>query len=424
MNNRPFVLLLCLLLVGMFSSQYSYGQYTLIPTGTTTYIEEIEKYGDVIVVNGNYQYTVKCFNDCDTLISILPPNSNFETSLGLVVLDTNLFYVSNYNPGVPGMSTNLLRTSNGGQTWESFFFEYGYIAHNLLVFDTSNITLALEDSITKFTSNSGVTWQQGSNHGVTNFYASKTINDSTGIICGVDKGAITTNKGATWQNFNYIPAQTTNIFAVTQDSIYFVSRSYPPTGYLSYFYNFDTASRIDINLPHFEPWGLYVVNRNEIYLVGRGLPEQIGRIMKTTDQGLTWSYINVPESNYLLDIELINDSIFLICGSSGILLKWNKNAPMLHDLSVNENDFNLSYLSIFPNPSMSVQTLHLQTSITENTSIKIIDFTGKVIQEIYSGIPDTNEIALNADISLLKTGIYFYQVKIGSKSEFVRFVKQ
>lgn len=161
MGYKKFI---CLLLFGI-TMNHANAQYSIIPTGTTTDIDEIEKVDNIIVINGNYQYLSRCVNDCNNLVSILPTGTAQGSNRGLVAWDTSNYYFANYSATYPNEYCKIYRSNNSGQNWTEVYNSITVQSSNILVFDTTNIVLVstYEDN-TYFTTNAGLNWTQGANH--------------------------------------------------------------------------------------------------------------------------------------------------------------------------------------------------------------------------------------------------------------------
>ena len=153
---------LVLLVMFLLWNLNSFSQHTFIPTGTTTDIDEIRKFEQVVVINGDYDFLRKCYGDCDELIPLTPltdPNLYHQNGC-LTMLDTNRFFIRTYNPNFPH-ELILSKTVDGGLTWESIFETNSSSAARLLVFDTNRINILLSwENYSYTTGDGGITWQQ------------------------------------------------------------------------------------------------------------------------------------------------------------------------------------------------------------------------------------------------------------------------
>lgn len=406
-----------LLVIGLILNHAS-AQYSIVPTGTSSDIDEIEKVGNIIVINGNYQYLSRCVDNCDNLVTILPMGTIQGTNRGLIAWDSSNFYFANYALTFPNQYYKIYRSKNGGQNWTEIFNSTTIETTNILVFDTTNVVLvSTYDDKTYHTTNAGLNWIQGANHPVAPSSVSKSlrINDSVAIIGGDSQLGLTMNKGMNWISSNYIDAIPNNFDANTQDSIYFVANASGQAGYLSYFFNGILSNRVDRFVPGTLPIGIYVVSQHEIYVTGKDYTSNKGRILKTTDLGLTWTHFDIQENKYLADLVPLNDSIFLIGGQGGLLIKWNKNAPMQPiTLGIDEVK-NVLDVQIFPNPSGTIQQIEINNPLFESVEVSVLDALGRDLGLFFITQQPTTDEKITIDISNLSTGTFFYRIKIGNQ---------
>lgn len=405
-------------LVLLFFVHFVNAQYSIIPTGTTTDIDEIDKVDDLIVIDGNYQYLSRCVNDCNNLVSILPSGTSLGTNRGLIAWDSSNYYFANYATTFPNQFCKIYRSSNGGQNWTEIFNSITVETTNILVFDTSNIVLiSTYDDKTYYTTNAGINWTQGTSHPIAPSSVSKSlrINDSVAIIGGDSQLALTMTKGINWISSNYLSAIPNNFDANTQDSIYFVANASGQTGYLSYFFNGILSNRVDRVIPGTLPIGIYVVSQNEVYVTGKDYTTNKGRILKTTDLGLTWTHFDIQENNYLADLVPLNDSIFLIGGQGGLLIKWNKNSIMQPiTLGINEgsNDFGVR---VFPNPSGTIQQMEIINPSFETIEVSVFDALGRDLGVFFMDNQPELAEKIIIDLAELPKGTFFYRIKLGNQ---------
>ncbi len=402
----------------LLSTNYSivWGQHELISTGTTTTIHELNRNGNTVFINGVNNYFAKCTDNCDDLVPLNPPGPLNYYNGHLNVLNTNIIYIASFLPASPYHAI-ISKSTNGGQNWTTVLdtISEDFFVRGLFVFDTNNLVLPVSIYNTYVSSNGGNDWLQGAQHNMLAPATSMKINDSTAIMGSLERFSITMNKGGSWQGTGFIQSSPTDFFANSFDSIYAVTES-GIGSYFCYIFGTPQTDRVDKQIPMMDPKGVYVVSSNEIYIVGKGWPQETGRIMKTTDLGDTWSYYNVPETENLYDMVFINDSIALIGGNTGALIRWNKYSNMTSwDLGVIDNNYQIGIVKAYPNPVNDNQTIEINTVPGDNIEINVYDFQGRKCCLIYSGFAITDKQFITADLSLLDTGIYFYDINVGNR---------
>ncbi len=399
----------------------SFSQHSIIPTGTTTDIDEIRKVGNMIVMNGDFQFITKCYDDCDDLIPLTIPVP-YQTNKGLVVQDTNRFYMMSFLTDYP-FTKIVSKTINGGQNWTSIFNSPGTLSNpELLVFDTNHLFVSLSSDFNYQTEDGGGYWELKPNQEVNPISCSLKINDSVAMFGGNEKLAFTTDNGASWTSMPFLQGGPIAFFAFSQDSVYLVSNGISQN-YLSYFFGGFQNARVDKVVPGMFVIGMHAVSKNEIYVVGRADPQHVGRIMKTTDLGNTWTYYDVPETTYLSAMVFLDDSIALIGGYNGTLVKWNKNSLMTEwGLGLTESAESIE-VAAYPNPVLQQQELRITTVPGESLEITLYDAQGRKLDLIYSGVSEDAEKKVLVDLSGLSSGVYIYVIRAENRTGQLRFVK-
>jgi hypothetical protein len=162
----------------------------------------------------------------------------------------------------------------------------------------------------------------------------------------------------------------------------------------------------------------------EIYILGNDTFAKLA-ILKSKDLGTTWSIYNSAIPTFrTFDMQFINDSIAIIAGDSGKLLRWNKNQSLFVGLEKINLNTQIENLQLFPNPSAQSQTLILNTKSIAPIKIYLKDITGKTIQQMYNGLTESGKNKIDLKIENIPSGIYFYEVRLANQSQHIRFVKQ
>lgn len=92
-------------------------------------------------------------------------------------------------------------------------------------------------------------------------------------------------------------------------------------------------------------------------------------------------------------------------------------------LSIGEQDGSLG-ISVFPNPSNTLQTILLNGVQNQNIEIDLFDAQGRLIRRVYRGFVSSDETNITADVSDLSPALYFYRIRHGINTRSLRFVKQ
>jgi hypothetical protein len=166
--------------------------------------------------------------------------------------------------------------------------------------------------------------------------------------------------------------------------------------------------------PYFDAYDLYFFNMNEGYIVGGG-----GRILKTTDTGNTWTIYETQIPYSFTRIEFLNDSIALIAGTNGTLIKWNKHSWATEVINTEKEN----NIQVYPNPSNGLQNIELINTKVEPFIIELFDVGGRKIADVYNGSSANGKMNINCDLSQLGSGIYHYKVQIGNQIKYLKTFK-
>src|SRR5690554_474858 len=94
------------------------------------------------------------------------------------------------------------------------------------------------------------------------------------------------------------------------------------------------------------------------------------------------------------------------------------------ELSIDDEDNYFSGMSLYPNPASNIIVLQntVGNKINQNSTVKIINSTGQILQTTNESYWLDNQIIL--DISNLSSGIYFIQFIDGINERHIKFVKE
>ena len=367
-----------------------------------------------------------------------------------------------------GISSTLLRTSNGGNNWIDINISASATTYNCVLFPNNSTGFVVSDAgeLIKST-NGGINWQitSLSSNSLKCIYF---INETTGFVGG-GNGALykTTNTGANWTDVSLSIGETINRIAFSDNDYgYFLTREffidgsvYKTTnggvnwGIVSNFFNGYNGNKALFDV--------VPLNRDTVY-VSLGY-YQTG-IMRTTDGGQSWQYIynqfqsgNFPGSFYELFFN--NGYIYAVCGATdgvtGYMVKSSdggfnftnytafrlvgyvfdayffKSSPVVYTCGeggyiVKFNDYltNVSnYSNTIPNkyhlsqnyPNPFNPTTKIRFDLPEQSlvSIKVYDITGKEVSTLVNSEYNSGSYSVDFNGENLSSGIYFYRIKAG-----------
>jgi photosystem II stability/assembly factor-like uncharacterized protein len=287
-----------------------------------------------------------------------------------------------------GTDFEIYTTNDGGLTWNPInpanipapaSGEYGYnglpiVAGNSLWFTTNKGKLYK-------TSDMGITWTKVSGPtGITDF-GSTAINgqvhftdNNNGFVLGTTNGSATTPTYKIWRTTN---GGTTWATGVTY------------TGYRLM---------------------TYVPGTSTIVACGAGTSSGGTGSAYSNDNGVTWTTIDTGTQRLSpaflnattgwcggFSADAITDGIYMFSGNLG------------------NQQFSNSTFKVYPNPATDVVTI---ASNLDAYHVKVTDIAGKVmLNKDFNGVENT------VDVSSYTTGVYFFEVNSGSKSETIKIMK-
>lgn len=403
-----------ILLINTFSLN---AQFEEITTNTTQSLNYISIIDSNVLVGGNYSYILKTTDLFQNSHELNPPISNSSTCRSYRIDTTTLFSKCKI-----GSSTLIYKSINDGETWDLKLNMDSLAGQGFNMFDSLNGILVCLLNKCLITNDGGDTWHSEWLQ-IQNPFVIEGYGDSTACVGTVDGFSITKNKGESWttngvlafsgvqRNFNFLNKDT--IYAVTQ----------PPAwdGFMSFTLDHGQTwtNKYFTGENYINPYDVYFLTVDEGYVVGDSSTDC--RILKTLDRGETWEVIKTGLTGGFFRIEFANDSIAFIAGTNGMLVKWNKNSNQAELLSIEANKLGIS---IYPNPSSTLQTLKIETSPYQNISIDLVDVSGKLVKKILETKINQHSFELEQDISSLQSGTYFYKIQLDNLTKTISFVKE
>jgi photosystem II stability/assembly factor-like uncharacterized protein len=366
------------------------------------------------MIGGKGLFIAKTYDECDNLLFM-----NSPAILGdwceIHRVDTNILFIFSTR----GNETIIYKSVDGGNNWIEKLHTDTIIGEHFAMFDSlQGILLCFQNEVMR-TYDGGDTW----NKDFTAMYYTTAIErhgDSTVCVGLSNNFGISHNRGNTWTfSNNGIVGTATyqrNIFFLSKDSI--LSVSVNPSG--NSFMSYSTDGGINWichefpPAPYFDAYDLYFFNMNEGYIVGGG-----GRILKTTDTGNTWTIYETQIPYSFTRIEFLNDSIALIAGTNGTLIKWNKHSWATEVINTEKEN----NIQVYPNPSNGLQNIELINTKVEPFIIELFDVGGRKIADVYNGSSANGKMNINCDLSQLGSGIYHYKVQIGNQIKYLKTFK-
>lgn len=396
------------------------GQVTQINTNVNDNLLNIVQIGNQTFVTNFQNYVIHSDDNFNTF-SLLPTPSSISGGRKRLKFQNQKLYLL-----AASLSPTYLEfweSSDTGNTWTLLFDTSDVHVQDFTMFNSLNGIMYSSPYKKIRTSDGGHTWYVEPS--IMYFpFSIFMYNDSIGVIPTQEKILLTNNRfiNEVFQSYSNMSGVMDGQY-INKDTLVFSSCVNVSGCYLIYSKNGGTIWESKL-ISNFDPKGLFFFNYNEGYVVGRGyLPDSSGFqgiIARTNNMGQSWTIYNTYINEQLNDIAFLNDSLAIITGENGTLLKWNKNSAVTSVIDISES----MELSLFPNPSNDSHTLILNSKNSLNeVYAELLDVTGRILNRYKMKSNEDDKFVLMNSLTELSNGIYFYKIKLQDKSYSVKFIK-
>jgi photosystem II stability/assembly factor-like uncharacterized protein len=405
MKKTLFSLALSLLFSGICFSQWNI-IYTANPAQT---MSVIRFYNNSTGYCSSSLYNSSTFNIYKTTNSGAnwTAQSSGRTGMGMTDLcvrhsDTAYFV---------GIYGTLLRTFNGGVTWDSAALG-NYTHLRGITFLNSYTGFAVGDNgvIWKST-NKGVNWALQSTPLTTSFNRIRFVNQTTGFLFASANFVYkTTDAGATWTNLNFPYIGPIDFLR----EVVFTSEN---TGYVS-----GDIGRIRKTTDGGVVWTMLTTPTTEaMFSMGAGSANVLfacggtGKVIKTTDAGATWTLQQTSLNENLYGMAMVSPDTGYICSWSGKILK-TINGGTVTGVNPGASVVDAYYLGQnYPNPFNPKTIIEFSIPSAGFVSLKIFDINGREITTAINENLGSGNAKYIFDGANLTSGIYFYKLTVDNK---------
>jgi photosystem II stability/assembly factor-like uncharacterized protein len=390
---KHFYIFLALILLATCSM----GQWVSQNSGTTKFLSSVFFTDDSTgyIVGGDYNgHIVLKTNNCGT---------NWDTlSTGTTARGFGSVHFPTTNTGYAGGAEHLIfKTIDAGTTWAILYAPYESIfAIHFTDANTGYVAGGgdMAESGIAQTTDGGITWEPNSlgNQWLNCIYFP---NANIGYSVGTNAqmyhyGTInkTSNGGLTWVTIF-------QLVYVPLNSIYFIDSD---TGYVVG--DFGTALKTTdggINWTNLTSGtttslkSVYFTDVNTGYVTGEN-----GIILKTNNGGLTWENQISGTVNYLSSVYFTDPNKGFVVGDNGTILKTTNGGQV----GLNENGISSKSIKLYPNPAK--EKITIESLMTGDTRLSILNLEGKVIME-----RQITNYQTQIDVSNLYAGVYIVKLK-------------
>lgn len=324
-----------------------------------------------------------------------------------------------------GQKGTILKTTNGGQNWEQINIGVSNLLTSIDFPDDMRGYIVGDSGIVLRTDNGGDSWYiknkilSDSSYIILN--AIKFINSDTGYAGGTFLFK-TVNGGKNWNKLS------NGDTLMDINSISFPSRD---TGYITIAPEWGIKGRICKTSDAGRTWktiyagggwnySIYFINNSIGYIASTGNCSTVGArsviIDKTTDGGQNWRSFMIDTLGFCVFYSIyFTDTINgWVAGPSGTILHTNNGGTIINHSNL-INIKNAITTKVYPNPISKLIKYIFELPAKSYVTIDLFDITGKqMINPIYE-LKEKGKYRKDIDISKLKSGIYFIELKVGDK---------
>ena len=404
-------------------------------------------------------YSVLIFTNIPTYSQWFQQESSTDVHLNSV------FFLDSLNGWIVGLDSTILKTTNGGEDWNSLPSGFNY-NFNDIYFTSDSVGWIVGDGVLLYTSNGGQSWLKQSDNSMRGLYAISFVNEKIGYLSGggitfPGAGIIlkTENGGVTWDTVyitNYPMGDNFyDIDFVNPQVGWAVGGVVAGWGYIIIKTTDGGETWID-QTPSINYWAFYgcdFVSENEGWIASIGnnnyeanlytkdggsnwesqtfpdstpyvysicfIDDNTGwcghrEIYHTTDKGNIWTKQSHPiiSEVFFTSIFFVDNNLGWVVGTDGIILKTtNGGVSFVEEKEINETPTDYSLSNNYPNPFNPSTKIKYSVPQSSQIVIKVFDVLGNEIETLVNEkkIAGTYELTWYAEG--LPSGIYFYQLQ-------------
>ncbi len=321
--------------------------------------------------------------------------------------------------------TLLLKTTNGGTTWESEIYpDTNEFYGSVFYLDSLNGFIGGSPQFILYTANGGLSWIDAisDSAGFNGFPVSHItfLNRDTGYATGgvQDIAGIvwkTVNKGRNWVPVPTGPDAVNDIYFFHPDTSIGLTGDFK-FGASFYRTNNNWLSSFNVNLGYVGmALSIDFRKRNDGWItIG-----YLSKLFRSVNAGNNWTKMEIPDSSAIFDIQFIDTTYGWCVGDHGAVYKYN--TTMTNIVFENLNDIpEYKLYQNYPNPFNPVTKIVFEIPWTINgrsglvqTELKIYDILGNEIKTLLSEKKSPGRYEVTFDASGISSGVYFYRLSAG-----------
>lgn len=388
-------------------------QITQLYTGTTVTINHLSAAGNSVLIGGlSGNFLARSVNEGYTLTPITSPGSSANNCYIQRIDSDTVFLLST------GNTAELYRSTDKGSSWAKRMDTTAIIPNSFTFFDANEglVDYGYGNQILRSVSG-GAAWTVTPTTlpSVTFF---RSYSDSFCIMGGMASPnpngvfLFSCDRGRSWPYPVEIMKSTPTDFCFyNKDTIFGVSnRAVWGSSFvrsLNRGKNWQTLTE-----PLFYNDGLSKQGRS-IFVIG-GTNQNLGCIAKSVDFGITWSFFTTTFNTRFKSIVFLNDSIALVGGTNGVLVRWNYTGSVFTGIGA----LSIDHLGLKLISSIVSKELCLTSENGSEMALEVVNHSGI---ELLKAKMNSKKFVLN--VESLVPDIYVLRCKSMNGITTFRFVK-
>ncbi|RKY96414.1 MAG: hypothetical protein DRQ13_05925, partial [Ignavibacteriae bacterium] len=379
--------------------------------------EIVRETTELFVLNENICFTggeealLKTINGGDTWDKI-------DVDIGLSDFTINSIWFADSLNGWIGGSGGLFMTVDGGYNWINQVDNITRINDIYFVNNTSGWFVS--ESKFYHTNDAGNSWFfQTDQSQIAVLMTLQFTSPDSGWAGGFDGLIHTTDRGNTWSTIN------PNGLNINISAIHFIDQQ---KGWIVGGYNeshilkttdggMSWANQIHPNILFAQPKSVYFPDSENGWVIGSA--ESYGFVFHTSNGGLIWEEVDFPTDHALYQVGFANQQLGWILGDGGRILNTTTGGISFIEEIELKQPSNFYLTQNYPNPFNPVTKIKFEIpgqARNDNTlvTLKVYDLLGREIATLVNEEKPAGEYEVEFNAVNLPSGIYFYRIQAGS----------
>jgi len=317
----------------------------------------------------------------------------------------------------------IFRTEDGGDTWDRIGEGTDGSFNSVWFHGPDTGWMAGSNGEIRRTGDGGQTWEQLDSGTDERLREIRFADSQIGWVAGNDGTILrTTDGGDSWveqdsgtdrtlNSFTVFDAQTA--WAAGDDEIILFTGDGGSTWSTQHL-----AEDISFRTPDLE--NIFTIDRDTVWAVG-GYRQNV-LTMFSTDGGLTWARVPVPEGWLLKNAHFTNSQSGWAVGESGTILRYSgpgseaETPVSVHPGDPSELVTELELDQNFPNPFNPTTQIHYSLPEPSNVRLDVFNMLGQRVAVLVNEGKSAGRHTVRFDASGLSSGVYFYRLQTGSQT--------